>query len=198
MKTAKNTALEFALIGVVGVVIALIGNTVRARGAIDLSKNYFFIPPVEVDTAPATQGEASDAAKANDPETTAPEQPKHSYKEVDFDAAQTILEDPNTAGGLNVFIDARGDDDYEEGHIPGALQCIPYEIDVYIDAITDNVLGAEKVIVYCGGGECEDSIYMCRELVEMGVPQEAIHLFPGGWSEWVERGGEIETGREGS
>lgn len=192
MKTIKGTAIEFVLIGVVGVGIALIGNSVRARGSIDLRKNYFYIPPAETESATTTNEQAPDAS---DTQATVS---KHSYQEVDFDAVRAILEDPNTASGLNVFIDARSDEDYEEGHIPGALQCYPYEIDVYIDGITDYVLGAEKVVIYCGGGDCEDSIFMCRELAEMGVPQEAIFLFHGGWSEWTERGGEIETGREGS
>lgn len=195
MKTIRNTAIEFVLIGVVSVGIALIGNSVRARGSIDLSKNHFYIPPAVAVSASPTREQAPNAS---DTQATASKHAKHSYQEVDFDAVRAILEDPSTASGLNVFIDARSDEDYEEGHIPGALQCYPYEIDVYIDGITDYVLGAEKVVIYCGGGDCEDSIFMCRELAEMGVPQEAIFLFHGGWSEWTERGGEIETGREGS
>ncbi len=114
MKTIKGTAIEFVLIGVVGVGIALIGNSVRARGSLDLGKNYFYVPPVEVSAAAATNGEAADAS---DTQATASKHAMHSYQEVDFDAVRAILEDPSTASGLNVFIDARQDEDYEEADV---------------------------------------------------------------------------------
>jgi rhodanese-related sulfurtransferase len=215
MNTIRGTAIEFVLIGAFGVVVALLGNAVRARGSIDLGKNYFFVPPAPAaqsnpanpdDNRAVDHGAAGGAAKSvaadsDDATTTIPATPEHRahsdhpYQEVGFDAVQAIVDDPDTASGLNVIVDARRDDDYEDGHIPGALQCYPYEIGLHIDAITDYVIGARKVVVYCGGGECADSIFMCRELAEMGVPMDAIYLFPGGWTEWIERGGEVETGR---
>ena len=106
-----------------------------------------------------------------------------------------VFDDPDTQSGLNVFVDARNDHNYEEGHLPGAVQCDPYLVDQYWDNVEPLVLGAMKVVVYCGGGDCEDSIFMCRELVNQGVPTEALFLYEGGWKEWVAAGGAAEIGR---
>ena len=57
-------------------------------------------------------------------------------------------------------------------------------------------MGALKVIVYCGGGDCEDSVFMCRELLEADVPYDAIHLYVGGWEEWTAKGMPVEEGRQ--
>lgn len=121
--------------------------------------------------------------------------PKHPYQEIDFEGVLAVVKDPNTATGLNVIVDARKDEVFEEGHIPGAIVCYPHEIDLYIDLLRPAVSGAEKVIVYCGGGDCEDSIAMCRELIDMNVPYEAVQLYAGGWKDWTARNGPAETGR---
>ncbi len=126
---------------------------------------------------------------------TESEHPKHSFQEIDYAGVFRLLDDPDTESGLNVFVDARNDHSFEEGHIPGAVQCDHYNIDQYWDAVEPVVMGAMKVIVYCGGGDCIDSILMCQDLTNNGVPKEAIFLYAGGWKEWSENGGPVETGR---
>lgn len=125
----------------------------------------------------------------------ADDHPKHPYQEIDFEGVMAVLNDPNTASGLNVIVDARKDDLFEEGHIPGAILCNPHEIDLYLDTLRPAVSGAEKVIVYCGGGDCEDSVAMCRELLELNVPYEALQLYAGGWKDWTSRKGPADTGK---
>jgi rhodanese-related sulfurtransferase len=112
-----------------------------------------------------------------------------------MDEVQSVFEDPQTAQGLNIFVDARDDEHFAEGHIPGALQCFPYEAKRCLDRVKAAADGADKVIVYCEGGDCEDSIFMCRELTEAGVPTEAVFLFEGGWKEWSARGLPTEGGK---
>lgn len=119
---------------------------------------------------------------------------EHDYQTITVDEAHEVLDDPGTPQGLNIFVDARDDENFAEGHIPGAIQCFPYESHRCLDRVKTAADGAEKVIVYCGGGDCEDSIFMARELVEAGVPYEAIYLFEGGWKEWSARGLHTETG----
>ena len=155
-----------------------------------------------VDTPPP-QAKAAQLVASASPPVMAVEKPRkfsdlqHSYQEIDYDEVLAVVNDPMTAAGLNVLVDARDDDHYSEGRIAGALQCFPHEVDRYVDRIRDAVLNAEKVIVYCSGGDCEDSIFMCRELLNMSVPYENVFLYPGGWKEWVARGGPTE-GVEGS
>ncbi|GAG48591.1 unnamed protein product, partial [marine sediment metagenome] len=81
---------------------------------------------------------------------------------------------------------------YAEGHIPGAVRCDPYEVEAYIDDVIGVTVAADKVIVYCEGGECEDSIFMCRELLEAGLGFESIYVYTGGWDEWVKQGQPVQ------
>ena len=125
-----------------------------------------------------------------------PQHLDHPYKEISLDEVLAVMKDPQTARGLNVSVDGRSEDDFAEGHIPGAIRCFPYEIEKCIDKVLARANGADKVIVYCGGGDCEDSIFMCRELVDAGVPSEAIHLYAGGWKEWSARNEPMKSGAE--
>ncbi len=120
---------------------------------------------------------------------------EHDYQTITVDEAHEVLDDPKTGQGLNIFVDARDDEHFAEGHIPGAIQCFPYESRRCLDQVKAAADGAEKVIVYCEGGDCEDSIFMSRELQEAGVPYEAIYLFEGGWKEWSAKGLHTETGK---
>lgn len=231
MKLIRQTGVELLVLGVVGLALSAVSNNIRAKGAITLGKNYFYIAeasPRDTDAGhtranmsdePANTGHAnaghtstehSSTGQANGshpmsatnathtPPATATkesEHPQHSFQEIDYAGVFKLLDDPDTESGLNVFVDARNDHSFEEGHIPGAVQCDHYNIDQYWDAVEPVVMGAMKVIVYCGGGDCIDSILMCQDLTDNGVPKEAIFLYAGGWKEWSEKGGPVETGR---
>ena len=177
MKRLKQTGFEVVVLGVIGLIVAAAANVVRAKGSITLGKNYFYIPEAsqEVVGKPATA--------------------KHDFQEIDYEEAAALLEDPDTEAGLNVFLDARNDDEFGHGHIRGAVQCDPYNVAQYWDDVEPLVQGAMKIVVYCGGGDCEDSIFMCRELQNQDIPWEAIYLYEGGWNEWTAKGGPAESGR---
>jgi rhodanese-related sulfurtransferase len=127
--------------------------------------------------------------------TAAPKHLDHDFKTITVDEVHEVLDDPKTAQGLNIFVDARDDEHFAEGHIPGAMQCFPYEAKKCLDRVKAAATGAERVIVYCGGGDCEDSIFMSSQLQEAGVPDEAIFLFEGGWKELSGKGLRTETGK---
>jgi rhodanese-related sulfurtransferase len=120
---------------------------------------------------------------------------EHPFQEISFEEVVKAFKDPDTASGLNVFVDARNPESFESGHVPGAIHCDPYNVEPYLDDVVAAAIGASKVIVYCNGGDCEDSIFMCRELVEADVPYEAVYLYAGGWKEWSAKGMPIEEGR---
>ena len=113
-----------------------------------------------------------------------------------YDEVVAIFNEENTQLGVNVFIDARADTAFEEGHIPGAVQCDHYQLEDYMEAVLDVVYDAEKIIVYCNGGECEDSIFVCADLIDFDVSYDSIYLFAGGWKEWSGNGMPIAKGRE--
>jgi rhodanese-related sulfurtransferase len=191
----KRTLIELVVVGVLGTVVAFTANAVRGSGSLKMSKNYFATgtTPPEVNGS-GTPTEVDTASTSENGQT--PEHAKHPYQEVSVEEASDLFNDPKTSQGLIVFIDARNESNFEDGHIPGAVQCDPYQIGQYLYKIEVATNGVEKIIIYCGGGECEDSIFMCRELVEMGLPPEIVYLFAGGWEEWVDSDMPVEEGPE--
>jgi len=224
MRAIRQTVKEFIVLGVFGVVMALGVNAVRSERRLSLSKNYFAmtasttpaatesvtqpIPqsvetriapqpsPVPVAAKSSTELPSRSAPKTHPVGKTSIKLVKHPYQEIDVDEAIRVFNDPQTESGLNVFIDARDDEHFEEGHIPGAVPCFPYEIEKCIDNVMQKVNGVERVIVYCGGGDCEDSIFMCRELIEAGVDERIVYLYAGGWKEWSSKNLPSATGPE--
>jgi rhodanese-related sulfurtransferase len=54
------------------------------------------------------------------------------------------------------------------------------------------------VVVYCTGGECEDSHFAAELLREAGVPATNLAVYRGGIAEWEAARLPIETGPRGS
>lgn len=181
MRTVRMALIETLIILAVGVGLGLGINAVRGEDHINLKRDYRPAP------LPQTQ--------PGNPSDPTPE-PKHPYRELGFDETVAIWEDPNREYGLYVFVDARNDKEFEAGHVPGARQCDFYRIDSYIEDLFAAASGAEKIVVYCIGGDCEDSIGVCNVLHGYGIPTESLLLYKGGWEEWNQKQMPIATGRE--
>ena len=92
-----------------------------------------------------------------------------------------------------VFIDARHDPEYKEGHIPGAYQFDHYHPENYIAAVAPVCQKAEQIVVYCAGGKCEDSEYAAIFLRDnLGLPKEKLFVYAGGIGEWTGNGAPVE------
>ena len=55
-------------------------------------------------------------------------------------------------------------------------------------------LNAQKVVVYCNGGSCDDSEFAAIMLRDAGVPRENVFVYAGGFNEWKSNGQPVETG----
>jgi len=85
-----------------------------------------------------------------------------------------------------LFIDSRGGDDFAAGHIPGALS-VPLERiqrsrKTAPGLVTLDFPGAQTLIVYCEGGDCQTSISLAKIIHDKGYKD--IRIFAGGWAEW--------------
>ncbi len=89
-----------------------------------------------------------------------------------------------------VFIDAREIDEYEAGHISGAVN-IPFdEAEYYEDDILQ--LNTEyPVVIYCGGGECDLSTDLGDMLFEE-YEFFYVLIYEGGYPEWESAGFPVE------
>jgi rhodanese-related sulfurtransferase len=193
MKTLSVTIGQTVLLLILGLAVGLGVNTVRGKDRINLSRNYF--PPRPIATPPSTA-----PAPAPDEETqvtkTQPTEPESPFRAVELKEVLELFEHPNAALGVHVFIDARADEPYLEGHIPGALQCDHYRLEDYLPNVLSIAAAAETIVVYCNGGDCEDSLSVCGDLMLADVPRARILLFKGGWQEWLKAGLPQTTGRE--
>jgi rhodanese-related sulfurtransferase len=197
---------------VIGVLAAITANAVRASGSIKFTRNYFDKGSNRAANAAeaATDRSADHAGLPMEPESAsdcvnpggcvsqqeADAPHEHVYQPVTFEEVVALFNESMTLAGACVFLDARSRDAYEEGHIPGAIQADHYEIDECIDTVLAYVESADQIIVYCNGGDCEDSIFLCCDLTDFAVPCDRIRVYPGGWEEWSTSGMPIATGRE--
>lgn len=199
MGVVKRTVFEMVIIGGLSVGIAIAANAIRVSGSIKVGKVYF--PPRTSTTTQAQSGHDSSPLNQGAPGSV--QQPdeeahiEHEFQEITTSEVAQLLEDPNTALGLNLLFDARNDEAFNVGHIPGAIQVFPYEMERFIDEVLlEQIAVADKVVVYCNGGACEDSIYLCRHLVaEFGVIPEQLYLYAAGWEDWTKQGHPAEAGQ---
>lgn len=108
--------------------------------------------------------------------------------------AKSIFEDPHYRQSASIFIDARDDKHYQEGHIPGAFQLNYYRPDAHLPLVIPMAQVAEKVVLYCNGGNCEDSELAALLLRDAGIPGQKLFVFAGGFTEWAGAGLPVERG----
>ncbi len=84
--------------------------------------------------------------------------------------------------GSALFLDARSHDDFQSGHIEGAINLPAH---AFMDSLTflDELNLDQPLITYCDGADCNASIDLAAGLKMMGFTQ--VYFFFGGWKEWV-------------
>ena len=105
---------------------------------------------------------------------------------IDLEEARRIVE-----GGASV-IDARRKDEYDEGHIPGAMLFDYYDMGTYRDRVLAVLSNESEIMVYCSEATCEDSELLAKELYLLGFTK--LLVFKGGFAEWSGAGLPVERG----
>lgn len=200
----KRTVAATVGIVAIGLVLGLGFNAARRKNRIEIGRNYFKVADVPGVRAPVTPGDPSGAVGGSTPGDKSPSPdiddgpslPEHPFTVISAEEAFVLSDAPGRYTGEIVFVDARDDKHFEEGHIPGAHQIDHFNLEVYMDAaMLDRLDVAETIVVYCGGGDCEDSIFLSSALLDFDIPQAKIRLFEGGMAEWTEQAYPIEEGR---
>jgi molybdopterin/thiamine biosynthesis adenylyltransferase/rhodanese-related sulfurtransferase len=100
------------------------------------------------------------------------------------DAAERLAAEPRP-----VLLDVRERDEWEQGHIPGAIHIPRGNLESRIDnAVPDR---AAPVIVYCAAGN--RSAYAAKTLTELGFGD--VLSMSGGFTQWKQNGHEWKTPR---
>lgn len=88
------------------------------------------------------------------------------------------------------FLDARRSGDFLEGHVAGAYSVPVWEADPE-RRITEfearaNPAPKSPIVIYCGGGDCEDSHLLARKLVTLGYRN--LLIYRDGYPDWIAKG----------
>ena len=183
VKTLKQILIIFILSSVVGLIV----NTVSPKGI-----------PLIMDMSKYST-EQSDKLKedfVNNPYDTAnhkePLMQNPRYNKQGFVDPQNIKIDFTKLlyDKKALFIDARKTEDYNAGHIKGAIN-ISYE-DFHKkskDEQTEMMKGYNKngiIVCYCKGGDCDMSIDLAYDIAKLGFT--SLNIYLGGYKEWEDAG----------
>jgi rhodanese-related sulfurtransferase len=88
------------------------------------------------------------------------------------------------------FLDARRSDEYAEGHIARAW-CLPVwesdiETRITIFEAGAKTNGPDPLVIYCNGGDCEDSNLLAERLTRLGYRN--LWIYREGYPAWVQQG----------
>jgi rhodanese-related sulfurtransferase len=201
----RRVLAEALIVLGLGVAFALIANLVSPRG-LSISRNYF--PGLggqgEAATAPgvtSTPGNrVNETNRANTlkGDAIAVRLKEKGLQSIDTKEAERLFRDPLYEQELTVFIDARDDRHFQDGHIPGAYQFDRYYPERHLPQVLPACLTATAIVVYCTGGTCEDSEFAAVMLKEAGVAQNQIMVYTGGITAWGSNGLPVELGTRAS
>lgn len=93
-------------------------------------------------------------------------------------------------GDKTLFVDARSNDDYNEGHIKGAISLPVGEFDERVGNLLDDYSPDQSIITYCSGRTCEDSHRLAQMLIDLGY--ENVSIMVDGFPGWKENGYPVE------
>jgi rhodanese-related sulfurtransferase len=188
----RNVLLEALLVAGTGIVLAFGGNLVSPRG-LALTRNYF---PANINRpVPAARAAANTNSPGSSPAQLLAAQLKElGLQWVDGPQAVQLFHDPRFKQGSIVFIDARDEQHYREGHIPGACEFDPYYPEKYFATVFPVCQAAEQIVVYCIGGDCDDSESAAITLRDVGIANRKLFVYTGGITEWTTNGLPVEIG----
>lgn len=185
MRTIKRTLLEFICVAIAGVALGLAANA-RNPDGLKLTEKYFERPP-------GGNGATMSELPTDDPSFQFIKE--WNLNPISHAKAVELFEDSFYRDGLHVFVDARlDDDDYRDGHIPGAYYLNHIYKERTIDEVVAACQGAEVIVVYCNGGQCDDSIEAAIELQESDLDPDIVFIYAGGFKEWTRKGMPVEQG----
>jgi len=219
---AGRILLEAALVAVVGAAFAFAANQVSPRG-LALARNYFptgtndavRMPPIAVASVgvpgtnvasvgvPGTNVASVGIPGTNVAPPAAVQLPASPMKAkevplIDGPRAIQLFHDSHLIPGAIIFIDARDEGHYREGHVPGAYEFDPYHPETYFPVVMPACRAAEQIVIYCNGGDCDDSKTAALLLEQVGIPDQKLFIYGGGITEWTSTHQPVETGAQNS
>lgn len=90
-----------------------------------------------------------------------------------------------------LFLDARDPWSFHEGHIPGAINVPPGEVNASISILRAKEKEGFRLITYCDGEACPLGEKLAEVLQKEGIG--SVYVLVNGWSGWCEQGYSVES-----
>lgn len=192
----KRVLQEGALVAVVGAALAFAANALSSRG-LTLTKDYFPGDRLSLPAAAAgTNRPNAVAATTNSPAALlAARLQEHGLQLATSNLVLRLFHDPRRERDEVIFIDARNDEEYAAGHIPGAYHFDRFHYQDYLTNVIQVCETAQQIVFYCDGGDCdasEQAAIMLRDSI--GIPREKVFVYGGGMTEWAANRWPTEVG----
>jgi len=200
----RSTLGEPALVAALGFALALAGNALSPRGLV-VNRDYFPADRSAAGSGASPTGTPTGATNlvataplvgppAAVPDSVEARVQARGFSVVTREEARALLDDPRHAQELVLFVDARDDRHYQEGHLPGAYPLDRFHPERYLADLLGPCTAAERVVVYCTGGDCEDSLFAAALLHDAGVASGRLGVYVGGIADWQSAGLPVEVG----
>ena len=193
----KRVLLEALAVAVIGAILAFLANGLSPRG-VKLARDY---GPLRMLPAPSGTNTAVKPVGTNAPsaeETLAAALKAQGLQLAGSNQVLQLFRDPGLEQGLIAFVDARHKEEYDAGHVPGAYLLDYYHREEYLPNVLPVCQLALHVVVYCNGGDCDDSVRTAMMLRDLGVTKARLYVYGGGFTEWRTNALPIETGERKS
>jgi rhodanese-related sulfurtransferase len=196
---------EALLVALLGAALGFAANAISPRG-LKLTRDYFprgsrnavsTAAPVNNQTQAATNTAAiqTSSATISAEQQTIARLHQKGMQIADDDQVLSLFHDPRYEQGLVIFIDARNEEHFQQGHIPGAYQFYHVYPEKSLSTVMPACSAAQQILIYCNGGDCELSEFAADFLINsLQVPNNKILIYAGGINAWQARKLPIETG----
>jgi rhodanese-related sulfurtransferase len=206
----KRVFREALLIALLGAAFSLAANAISARG-LKLTKDYFprgnrhgipANPPAQAQAGTNTTNTIAvnpSSGSLSPAEQAIARLHQKGLQIADDEQVLSLFHDPRYEQGLIVFIDARNEEHFQQGHIPGAYQFYHMYPEKSLGAVAPACNAAQQILIYCNGGDCELSEFAAEFLINsLQVPNSKILIYAGGITAWQNKKLPIETGERKS
>jgi len=201
----KRVFREALLVALLGAAFSFAANGVSSKG-LKLTKDYF--PRGNrhgLPANPAVQGQVGTnttetiSANQSPAEQAIARLHQKGLQVADDEQVLSLFHDPKYEQGLIVFIDARNEEHFQQGHIPGAYQFFYMYPEKSLGTVAPACNAAQQILIYCNGGDCELSEFAAEFLLNsLQVPISKILIYAGGITAWQNKKLPIETGERKS
>jgi rhodanese-related sulfurtransferase len=194
----RKLLIEGLVVALAGAVLAFAANALlfnlsgKTRG-IKLTKDHL-PPPLPAQTVPSVGAPATNLPQAS----LEARLKARGLQLVESNKVAELFRDPRRIEDQIVFVDARKPAHYEEGHIPGAYLFDHFYYENYLATVVPVCQKAELIVVYCNGGECDDSEFAAELLKEAQIATAKLFVYGGGYTEWVTNAMPVELGQRNS